>query len=269
MKKLIQLTSLAIFALSVLVSCAQETNITEPSNSQENVQATKYNEWSVLPGQLALKMIDLGDHDQVWGLNPNGYVVKWNGNGWTYTGGLQSCISVSGDGNDVWGLQKNSGYPEKWNGTNWTVMPGAISLSYITVGNNGQVWGLNPNGYVVKWNGNGWAYTGGLQSCITVSPDGLDVYGIQKGTGYPEKWNGTNWTPMNNPIKLTHISAGNRRIIWGLNENGYDVKYEEKGGWVFKGGLQKCVSTNSDGTVVWGLQKVSGYAEKFNQLISD
>lgn len=273
MKKIIQIASIALVALSMLTSCAQESS-TEPvvNNATQETQrynGTRDNEWTVIQPTAVLKAIDMDDSGtNIWGLNPNGYVLKWNGNGWTQKSGKEKCISVSGDGTAVWGIADLYNQPEKWNGTNWTLYPnptGATLIS-ISVGNNNQVWAVTSTGKVVKWNGGSWDNYPGSLSQISVSPDGLNVYGIDKTTKYPVQFANGTWSVMNygTVSELSYIDAGNGGLVWALNVNGYDLKLSPKGVWTYTGGQQKSVATTGNGSKVWGIQKTSGYPENYN-----
>lgn len=65
-----------------------------------------------------------------------------------------ASISIGGNG-EIWGLQPNDSI-WRWNGAAWTQFPG--TLSSIAVGGGSNVWGVNRAGQVLKLNaaGTGW-----------------------------------------------------------------------------------------------------------------
>jgi hypothetical protein len=141
--------------------------------------------WQNITPEGRLYQIDVGSGNEVWGLNAQNRIYKWNGSTWiniTPTGALYN-VSVGSDGT-VWGLNVNY-QPVQWNGNDWIVKPG--QLKQISVGSANNIWGINSSNKIYKWNGSDW----------------------------------TNITPTG---ALKYVAAGNDGTVWGVNSSGLIYK---------------------------------------------
>ena len=82
---------------------------------------------------------------------PEGVEIMQNETEITVSGKLGKLKQVSvGTEGDIWGVQSN-GSVYKWNGETWDVQPG--QLKQISVGKNNDIWGVSVLNTIYKWNG--------------------------------------------------------------------------------------------------------------------
>jgi hypothetical protein len=214
---------------------------------------------NITPGGR-LYQIAVGSGNDVWGLNAQGRIYKWNGsNNWiniTPAGALLN-ISVGSDGT-VWGI--NTSYqPVQWNGSNWLVKPGV--LKQISVGSASHIWGINLSNRIYQWNGSTWINItpAGALKYVAAGNDGT-VWGANM-SNQPVLWNGSDWVVKSGV--LTMISVANNSNVWAVNSQQKIFKWNGSG-WqniTYQGGLAD-VSVGSDGSV-WGVNS-SGLIYKGN-----
>lgn len=104
------------------------------------------NNWIQLPGVLSA--VAAGSAQEIWGLNPQGGVVRWNGSGWETKPGQLMNIAVGADAS-VWGVASN-GNVFQWEKArnSWSQRDG--TLAQISVGNANVIWGVNANNAIFQ-----------------------------------------------------------------------------------------------------------------------
>lgn len=206
-------------------------------------------DWYLKPG--ALKQVSVGDQNNIWGINSDDQIYRWNGSDWTNItpGGRLNQISAASDGT-VWGTN-TAGQIYRWDGIDWiNVTPGA-RLRQVSVGSATIIWGTNLEGQIYRWNGSDWTNVtpGARLEQVSVASDGT-VYGVNS-TNQIYRWNGNDWAAV--PGALFQISVGSANTIWGVNSQDQIFKWSGSD-WqniTYTGRLRN-VSVGSDGTV-WGV----------------
>jgi hypothetical protein len=169
---------------------------------------------------------------EVWGINKNHDVYRWNGVGFDYIPGKLKSIAV-GD-REVWGINENQDV-YWWNGEGFDYVPGAKLTSIVVV--DGEVWGTslsnvngNPVSYAVKWNSNARTFdfvdNGRRGSSIAlgrqVAGNERQVWLIDNSNGIPvNRQTGNGFTPVG-PFPLSTIAVGDRDV-WGINATNQDI----------------------------------------------
>ncbi|MDX1693193.1 MAG: tectonin domain-containing protein [Ketobacteraceae bacterium] len=217
-----------------------------------NVQPKSRGGFAQINGRL--KQIDVGS--EVWGVNGNDDIFRWNGGGWTHIPGKLKHVSVGANG-EVWGVNAND-YIYRYNrsSNNWTQIPGR--LKQIDVGS--EIWGVNANDDIFRWNGSGWTHIPGKLQHVSVGARG-EVWGVNSGHYiYRYNNNGNNWTQMPGRLKQIDVGAG----IWGVT--GADDIFEWSGskGWTHIPGKLKHVSVGHNGSI-WGVSS-GDYIYKYNRV---
>ncbi len=202
--------------------------------------------WMRISG--ALKQVSVGFGNQVWGVNANDYIYRYNGNNsWTRIAGRLKHVSVGQNG-VVWGVNAND-YIYRYNANNtWTRIPGR--LKQLEVGAGGRVWGVNSSDYIYRYNGNNtWTNIPGRLKYVSVGQNGV-VWGVNS-TDYIYRYNGnSSWTKI--PGRLKQIEVGSGGEVWGVNSGDYIYRYDNDRTWTRAQGRLQHVSVGKNG-VVWGV----------------
>ena len=106
--------------------------------------------WTLIPGQL--KHVSVGSDGDVWGVNSEDFIFRWNGNSWNNVNGRLKQIAV-GNAQNIWGVNA-ADEVFRWDGNDWVVVPG--NLKYVSVSSDGAVWGVNSEDFIFRWNGSDW-----------------------------------------------------------------------------------------------------------------
>ena len=202
--------------------------------------------WVPVAGRL--KQVSVGSSSNIWGLDPNGGVYKWDGRQFQSKPGQLNHISAAADGS-VWGTDPNGGVYQ-WQGNNW--VPKAGKLGMISVGGRGKVWGTDGGGGVYKWNGQQFQAVGGSLQMISVGSDGT-IWGTDRNGGIYAR-SGSNWVPKAG--KLSAISVGSASAIWGVDGRGGVYKWDGRQFQSQAGSLTQ-ISVGGDGTI-WGTDRNGG-----------
>ncbi|MFN7970988.1 MAG: tectonin domain-containing protein [Acidobacteriota bacterium] len=233
--------------------------------SMSNVSEGTYcNGWIPVFGPLVtpateLTSLDVGGESNIWGVNPNGTMVKYDTATKLYTGshwvlppalpGLATCRQASvGSDSAAWATDTNNGI---WllNGGSWASIPGA--LRNVSCGRADSVWGVNQSGNVYSWTGSAWYQTGGPGTLTQVDagPTPTDrAWGVNGSQ--IKRWTGSVWQTMAGT--LTGISAGAGNNAWGVNGTTVWRTTDAGGTWTSPPGVLQVVSVGSD-DAVWGL----------------
>eukprot|EP01094_Clydonella_sp_ATCC50884_P018317 TRINITY_DN3373_c0_g1_i2.p1 TRINITY_DN3373_c0_g1~~TRINITY_DN3373_c0_g1_i2.p1 ORF type:complete len:420 (-),score=35.60 TRINITY_DN3373_c0_g1_i2:112-1371(-) len=126
--------------------------------------------------------VSVGSFRRIWGIMPDGVVMKYAGGGrWKQRGDVRmKHISVGSDG-AVWGIERSTGSVYSWQSKEnvWVKRPGQLRM--VTVGGAKEVWGMTEDNLLVKFNFDRarWQEEGaqpiGQQRSISVAADGTLV----------------------------------------------------------------------------------------------
>jgi len=116
-----------------------------------------------------LTRISVGGNN-VWGVNANQQVWRFNGSSWDQMPGSANHISAASDGS-VWCINASQ-QMWSWNGAGWQQMPGAAIG--VSTGGRQNTWCTNPAGIIHWWNPqiNNWQATDGNATQISAGEDG-------------------------------------------------------------------------------------------------
>lgn len=201
--------------------------------------------WTLIPGQL--KHLSVGSDGDVWGVNNEDFIFRWNGNGWNNINGRLKQIAV-GNAQNIWGVNAQDEV-FRWDGNDWVVVPG--NLKSVSVGSDGTVWGVNSEDFIFRWNGNSWDGIDGRLMQLSVG-NAQGILGVNSenqvfqwnGEGWNlvsdgfkqvsfaadgtllsldpgdrlHRWNGSAWVPVEG--NFMQVSAGNAQEIWAVNALG-------------------------------------------------
>ena len=207
-----------------------------PTFAWSDVDPAPEGDDSIVAGSL--EQLDVGA--EIWGVDSDDYIYRWNGSGWTQVPGRLKHVSVGPDG-DVWGVNA-SDYVYRYNeaDNNWTRMDGR--LNQIDVG--AQVWGVSDANYVYKWTGTGWASIPGRLQQVSVGPDG-EVWGIDPDNNIVRYSPvDATWTPVEGSLEQLDVGAE----VWGVNAD--NQVYQWTGSdWKQIEGSAQHVSVGNSGSV--------------------
>lgn len=219
--------------------------------------------WDQMPGALAY--VSAGSATNVWGVNQQGQVWRWNGRDWNRMPGVLVNISAAADGTVV-GVNP-IGIPFRWNGSDWTQMPGRLAT--ISAGSSTQIWGIGTKAEdrpqsdrnLFRWDpkAQNWAIEsvgslGGRRPASSVSVDAAgnvwctlawapEPYIFDRGAGKPS------FVPVAG--NLTQVTIGSPQYIMGVNKDGNIWRWTGNM-WRQVPGALKWISVASDGTA-WGV----------------
>ncbi len=255
MKTTYQIFALILFLLFVL-GCEKEliqsdpTSISELDNTEEVFSKTVTYSWQRMPGHL--KQISVGS--EVWGVNYQDEIYKWNGSGWTIMPGHLKHVSVGDDG-EVWGVNSEDEI-YTWTGSGWHYHT-IGHLKQISVGDDHNIWGVNSLDMIYKWGiyvypYHPWMYISGELKHVSVGYQGYEVWGVNSND-WIYRWDALwGWERM--PGQLKQISVGSGSAIWGVNSEDEIYKWNNSSySWVrITPGHLKYISVNYNGSV-WGV----------------
>lgn len=229
--------------------------------------------WRPVPGNLV--RIAVGSHANVWGLDKEDKIVRWNESKAVWeakdgrlheisAGSEGQCIGVNRDG-DVysWNAPGN-----KWAGVQKMCYHLGVAKYFFTkfnavsAGSNKQVWGLNRDGSICRQDQNGnWCIVAFARDNQIVFMDGFKQ--VSAGS------DGTVWIRDKSdrvfnyrfeklaadliPGDMKHISVGDKNHIWGIDAKNNAVRWTGSG-WDPVFGSLADVSVAGDGTV-WGISR--------------
>jgi len=130
-------------------------------NAQGDIFRYQNGSWQQVPGNLS--QVSAGASGSVWGVNSAGQIWRWNGNGaWEQIAG--GLVQVSAGAPDhVWGVN-SAGQIWRWNGSAWDQISGG--LKQISVGASGDVWGVNDAGQIWQRSNDTWVQVEGSLTLI-------------------------------------------------------------------------------------------------------
>ena len=201
--------------------------------------AAAFASWTQMPGSLA--QVSVGSATQMWGVQANQQIWRWNGSGWTQIPGYLVCVSVGSDAT-VWGVNANQQIYRR-DGDDWTLIPG--TLVQISVGSATNVWGVNASDRVYRWNGSDWDQVADGLMYVSAAADG-SVWGVKR-TGQVWRRDGSGWTQTG--WTLANIAVGSASNVWGVTANG-EVQQRTGISWTTMPGPMKQVAVGVDGTVL-------------------
>lgn len=98
------------------------------------------NSWAQMPGNGRLRVVSAGSAAEIWGVDPLGYVHRFNGAGWERKAGdRMATISVGADGK-VLAINADKTVLE-WNGSGWSTL--GAGLVQVSVGAATLAWGTD------------------------------------------------------------------------------------------------------------------------------
>ena len=224
--------------------------------------------------RLGVKWITVSNDGELLGVQMNTNNIfrsKIDARDWTQVGtdsNMLNRISVSGDGNHMWGVNRNHAI-YKWDGAKFVGFPNG-RLKQVAVTNNGDVWGVNKHNkiYFKKHDDDKWTQIGNdstMLKYISASPNGQHIWGVNKNDAI-YYWDGAKfvWFPNG---RLKQIAVTDNGDAWGVNAND-NVYHKLSGdeGWKQIGDdstMLSHISVNGDGNQVWGVNK-SGAIYYFN-----
>ena len=327
MKTLLRIAALAIFTLSLLTSCTTEQqNFTEPVADQQQ----KHNrggkgsiftesgsnitdvvaQWEEITGQMRYIAMAAGDNAYAYDLN--GYIYKWSsapsGDKALYGRWLavpnarvrasynHITLSVSEDGNSIWGLSYDNNYgdgslkdPAKWDGSKWITITAGYhgygtgdgtgkNIRKISVGNDDNVWFCNDNGDVYKYVPGGayppgawwktkFAYTAlnFKAHSVAVSPNGKNVWAINHYDMCPYKLINNVWVKMSDSPMEGHITVSNNDDLWAMDYSWKEPVKKHGNNWLVMGDRMRFITISADGKNVWGVSYYSGKIYRFTE----
>lgn len=162
-------------------------------NSSENVVQWTGGEW-VLRRSGDHKAIDVGPQDEVWVIESDNDIYRYNSGSWEEVAGQGTDIGVGADG-DVWMVGKNGGVFQRTTGR-WTDRKRGEHLA-IDVDHLGFAWVINEHHKVFKWNGRDWVSIPGIEAIdISLSSNGK-VWVIERESRLPHYYlpNQSRWIP--------------------------------------------------------------------------
>jgi virginiamycin B lyase len=164
-----------------------------------------------VPGSL--KHVSVGADGQVWGVDPDDNIHRWNGTQWQPVPGKLRQLSVR-NAQEVWGVNAANDL-FRWNGSTWEQIPGKFKR--VSVGADGTVWAINADGDVLRRDGSTWTTIPGKKLEKISVTDAQRVWGIDADENF-FRWTGTDW--QSNVDKLLDIVQATNGEIWELAFNG-------------------------------------------------
>jgi len=167
--------------------------------------------------------------DDIWGIGRNNAAWRWNGSGWTDTGG---CWKELGGGQygKPWAIGCNNKI-NQWDGSRWVEKTG--DALDIGVSANGYVWIVGTNKAPYQWNGSGWSRKPGCVERIDV--DALGYPWAVSCDAKVQRWNGGGWDEVSGGARATDVGIGATGPAWILGTNklgaGYGVYHRDGRGW--------------------------------------
>jgi len=208
--------------------------------------------WSNIDGKL--KQVSAQGNGNAWGVNWDNSIYYRDGNAWYKIPGELNHVSVSDDGNHVWGTNSadegvyyRAGPFEPWNHVD------GVSLKTVSVSGDGShVWGTNSVDdiyYRAGFSGS-WIHIAGSLKQISAQGNGSywsvnSEYQIYDGLC-------DNWYDVPGGLKYVSVSDDGNHV-WGTSSND-DIYYRAGafGSWTLVDGKLKTVSVSGDGSHVWG-----------------
>jgi len=179
-----------------------------------------YNTWYNIPGLLKHVSVS-NDGNHVWGTNHLDNIWYRAGpfGSWIQVQGALKTVSVSGDGSHVWGTDSADDifYRAGFSG-NWVQITG--KLKQVSAQGNGHAWGVN-SAYEIIYQTYDIRFQipGGLKY-VSVSDDGNHIWGTNtKNEIYYRAGPFSSWIRV--PGALTTVSvSGDGKHVWGTKSNG-------------------------------------------------
>ncbi len=211
------------------------------------------NRWEQVDSTIRLAQISVGNSYNVWGVDPQKNVYRWQPNGWEAVAG-QSLVQVAvGTDGTVVGISDQNRIWRYQGGGRWERIRGA--LKQVSVGNCEHLWGVNPVGIAHRWDGQDWERMGArIFASIAVGAEGT-VWGLDCVGGLFEYHGDDEWIQVDQAFSA--ISVGQREHVWGIR-GGIAQAYLNSGSgqaFVDYGGTDlTTLSVGADGAV-WALDR--------------
>ena len=187
--------------------------------------------------------------ENVWVLNADNNIYKWNGKSWDAYPGKAQDIGVGANGS-VWIMDtvnhRYGGSIYRLEGSNFVKTTGQGIR--IDVDPNGNPWAINNLSNIYKWKNNAWHRMPGRATDIGIGANGdvwvigTDVINSNHGI---YKWNGTQWVKY--PGAAVRIDVGPNGAPWVVNAAGDIYKFTNNS-WHQLPGKAKDISVGVDGT---------------------
>jgi len=167
--------------------------------------------WTAVPGTAT--HVACGSDGSTWCITPSEEIYRWSPAGsWEQVPGTLTVISVSNAMN-VWGCNKlNEIY--NWNGSMWNKIDGVGK--YISVGDDGSVWVVNPAGEIWRRPGvqGSWEQVQG--SLVTVSVFNQNSVVGTNAEGQIWAWTGAGWTQSGGSAKSISVASALNNNVWAV-----------------------------------------------------
>lgn len=206
--------------------------------------------WTPIPEERV--SLSVGTDKQIWSIDANGEISRWNGHRLDHISGQLTQVSVGSDG-EVWGVNRDAqifryttavsgsvGYFENIQG----------SLTHVSVGNHANIWGVNSHDEIFRWNGQTFDRVPGFLRQLSVGSDG-SVWGVNAIDDI-YRWNGKEFDQI--PGKLKAVAVGCEGKVWGINSSNELYRWDACQFHLVPEGKLIHVSVGSDGAV-WGMNK--------------
>lgn len=179
--------------------------------------------------------ISIGDDGELWAIDGQNCVARWNGTQWTTVGGNPCVVQLSvGSADHVWAINV-VGEVFRWIGT-WRQVDGR--LARVSVGRDGTVCGVNA-GEAFRWTGVRFdRMVGGAVRSISVL-DASEIYAIL-ADGRLARWNGAGWDPstfLAKELSAADVGGKPRCFFIAPDDTVQQWRWAPGGGWVERVGL--------------------------------
>jgi len=195
--------------------------------------------------KLYLRQVSVANMDNIWAIDGNGKVYRWNGSSFTPEAAAPklSNISVGTDG-VVWGVTAADGWLYKRENNAWAGVTTPTKVRQVSAGNKDAVWYVRQDGKrVYEKKGNRWILRPGGIGQVSVGSDGV-VWGVKwdaahdnsawgtdpKGYKFPVyRWSASakTWKTVafNGSVPFKSVSVGDRLNIWGVDTHNTIYKW--------------------------------------------